>query len=111
MPEPEPHRHRQVAESFGTDTERYDRTRPPYPDALVDRIVAASPGTDVLDVGCGTGIEALDQLPTLGALTQLQPDKMAKVLDGVGAAIDAMGGSFRMRYTTVAVAAARTLAT
>src|SRR5438034_7383317 len=28
MSEPEPHRHRQVAESFGTDAERYDRTRP-----------------------------------------------------------------------------------
>jgi SAM-dependent methyltransferase len=258
--EPEPHRHRQVAESFGTDAERYDRTRPPYPDALVDRIVAASPGRDVLDVGCGTGIEArqfqaagctvvgvdpdarmaeiarrsgveaevatfeawdpagrvfdaviagtawhwvdpvagaakaahllrpggrlapfhhvfqpppevqeaaaevyrrvvpdspfnlggqksaldlyqplftkiadgiraaggfsepeqwrfdwectytreqwLDQLPTLGALTQLPADKLAQVLDGVGAAIDAMGGSFTMRYTTVAVTAA-----
>jgi len=29
------------------------------------------------------------------------------VLDGVGAAIDAMGGSFTMSYTTVAVTAAR----
>lgn len=58
MSELEPHRHRQVAESFGVDAERYDRTRPPYPDALVDRIVTASPGRDVLDVGCGTGIEA-----------------------------------------------------
>jgi SAM-dependent methyltransferase len=57
-PESEPHRQRQVAESFGEDPERYDRTRPPYPGALVDRIVAASPGTDVLDVGCGTGIAA-----------------------------------------------------
>jgi SAM-dependent methyltransferase len=47
-----------VAESFGTDTERYDRTRPAYPGALVDRIVAASPGPAVVDVGCGTGIEA-----------------------------------------------------
>ena len=47
-----------MAESFGTDPERYDRTRPRYPDALVDRLVAASPGPDVLDVGCGTGIEA-----------------------------------------------------
>ena len=55
---PEPHRHRQVAESFGGDAERYDRTRPRYPDAMVERIVAASPGPDVLDVGCGTGIEA-----------------------------------------------------
>lgn len=59
----EPHRHRQVAESFGTDPERYDRTRPRYPDALVDRIVTASPradgaGPEVLDVGCGTGIAA-----------------------------------------------------
>ncbi|KAA9160940.1 class I SAM-dependent methyltransferase [Amycolatopsis acidicola] len=47
-----------MAESFGTDAERYDRTRAPYPDALVKRIVEASPGPDVLDVGCGTGIEA-----------------------------------------------------
>nr|WP_306322857.1 MULTISPECIES: class I SAM-dependent methyltransferase [unclassified Streptomyces] len=45
-----------MAESFGTDPERYDRTRPRYPDALVARIAAAAPGPDVLDVGCGTGI-------------------------------------------------------
>ncbi|GIF45808.1 ubiquinone/menaquinone biosynthesis C-methylase UbiE [Asanoa ferruginea] len=55
---PEPHRARQIAESFGADAERYDRARPGYPDVLVDLIVAASPGPDVLDVGCGTGIEA-----------------------------------------------------
>jgi len=53
-----PHQHRQVAESFGADAERYDRARPHYPGALVDRIVAASPGPDVLDVGIGTGIAA-----------------------------------------------------
>ena len=53
-----PHSRRDMAESFGVDTDRYDRTRPPYPDALVDRIVAAAPGRDVLDVGCGTGIAA-----------------------------------------------------
>ncbi|MEV0590419.1 class I SAM-dependent methyltransferase [Nonomuraea cavernae] len=47
-----------MAESFGVDAERYDRARPRYPGALVERIVAASPGPDVLDVGCGTGIEA-----------------------------------------------------
>ncbi|HEY6795038.1 MAG TPA: class I SAM-dependent methyltransferase [Kineosporiaceae bacterium] len=261
--DPEPHRYRQVAESFGGDAERYDRTRPPYPDALVERIMATSPGRDVLDVGVGTGIEArqfqatgctvlgvdpdprmaevarrrgvpvevatfetwdpagrdfdivvagtawhwvdpvagaakaaqvlrpggrlapfhhvcqappevaealaeayrrvapdspialeggsfqqvlqayeqlfvtvadgirqtarfgepeqwrfdwertytrqewLDQLPTHGALTQLAPEELAQVLDGVGAAIDAAGGSFTMPYTTVAVTAAR----
>jgi hypothetical protein len=36
-----------VAESFGTDAELYDRTRPHYPDAIVERIVALSPGLDV----------------------------------------------------------------
>ncbi|MEV7098662.1 methyltransferase domain-containing protein [Amycolatopsis sp. NPDC051045] len=47
-----------MAESFGTDVERYDRARPEYPAELVARLVAASPGPDFLDVGCGTGIEA-----------------------------------------------------
>lgn len=47
-----------MAESFGTDAQRYDRARPAYPAALVERIVAASPGPDTLDVGCGTGTEA-----------------------------------------------------
>lgn len=45
-----------MAESFGLDAERYDRARPRYPAALVDRIIAGSPGPGVLDVGCGTGI-------------------------------------------------------
>jgi SAM-dependent methyltransferase len=47
-----------AAKSFGSDADRYDRTRPHYPVAMVERIVAATPGRDVLDVGCGTGIAA-----------------------------------------------------
>jgi SAM-dependent methyltransferase len=47
-----------VAESFGAEAERYDRARPSYPEAMVERIVASSPGPDVLDVGIGTGIAA-----------------------------------------------------
>ena len=47
-----------MAESFGTDAEGYDRARPGYPGALVERIIAGSPGPSVLDVGCGTGIAA-----------------------------------------------------
>ena len=52
------HQQRQVAEGFGGDAGRYDRARPSYPAALISRIVAASPGPDVLDVGCGTGISS-----------------------------------------------------
>ncbi|MFD9207786.1 class I SAM-dependent methyltransferase [Streptomyces sioyaensis] len=47
-----------MAEAFGSDAARYDRARPRYPDAMVAAIVAGSPGPDVLDVGCGTGIAA-----------------------------------------------------
>nr|BFE32723.1 class I SAM-dependent methyltransferase [Actinomadura rugatobispora] len=56
------------------DAERYDRTRPPYPDALVERIAAAAPGRAVLDVGCGTGIAAR-QLRAAGcAVLGVEPD-------------------------------------
>lgn len=65
--EPEPdlrgplHEQRKVAESFGSDAGRYDRARPTYPAALVERIIAGSPGPGapaILDVGCGTGISS-----------------------------------------------------
>jgi hypothetical protein len=51
--------------------------------------------------------EWLDLIPTQGTLTQAPPDKLAEVLAGVGEAIDALGGSFVMRYTTVVVTAVR----
>jgi SAM-dependent methyltransferase len=54
----EPRRQRGVAESFGSNAQRYDRARPAYPGALVEAIIAASPGRDMLDVGCGTGLAA-----------------------------------------------------
>ncbi|MFJ9412539.1 class I SAM-dependent methyltransferase [Streptomyces sp. NPDC101227] len=47
-----------MAEGFGADPERYDRTRPSYPEALVNQIVEARTELNVLDVGCGTGIAA-----------------------------------------------------
>ncbi len=52
------HKARHLAESFGSDPERYDRTRPRYPQALADRVMATSRGTEVLDVGIGTGVSA-----------------------------------------------------
>jgi SAM-dependent methyltransferase len=60
------HRQRHVAESFGVDAERYDRARPSYPEAMIERIVAAAPGPEFLDVGTGTGIAAR-QLQAAGA--------------------------------------------
>ncbi|MGW2955981.1 class I SAM-dependent methyltransferase [Streptomyces eurythermus] len=74
-PEPvRPHQVRQVAESFGTDARRYDQARPGYPDDLVARIVAGSPGPDVLDVGCGTGIAARQFQAAGCAVLGVEPD-------------------------------------
>ncbi|MEU5896996.1 class I SAM-dependent methyltransferase [Streptomyces venezuelae] len=47
----------------------------------------------------------LDQLPTQGALTRLPVRARSEVLAAVGAAVDTLGGSFTMRYTTVALTA------
>ncbi|WP_329375136.1 class I SAM-dependent methyltransferase [Streptomyces sp. NBC_01483] len=77
QPEPspaEPHKARQMAESFGADAQRYDQARPGYPDALVTRIIAGSPGPDVLDVGCGTGIAARQFQAAGCAVLGVEPD-------------------------------------
>ena len=43
--------------------------------------------------------------PPPARLTRLPPDRLAEVLEAVGAAIDAIGGGFTMTYTTMATAA------
>jgi trans-aconitate methyltransferase len=53
-PEPPLYKNRQRALSFGGIATQYDRARPAYPPALVDRLMEWSP-RHVLDVGCGTG--------------------------------------------------------
>lgn len=53
-----PHQHRTVAESFGDDVDRYDRTRPGYPPELIDAVLSGLDGRSVLDVGIGTGLSA-----------------------------------------------------
>ncbi|MGA2010216.1 MAG: methyltransferase domain-containing protein [Solirubrobacteraceae bacterium] len=48
-------RHREV---FNQVAEEYDRHRPTYPEALVDRaceVAGLGPGASVLEIGCGTG--------------------------------------------------------
>jgi len=64
-----------MAESFGTDAEGYDHARPGYPGALVARIVAESPGLDVLDVGTGTGIAARQFQAAGCTVLGVEPDK------------------------------------
>lgn len=86
---PVPHVHRGTAESFGGDVERYDRTRPRYPQALVDRIRSAAPGQRVLDVGSGTGIEARPLQAAGFQVLGVEPDqRMADFARGRGLATE-----------------------
>lgn len=88
-PRPEPHRYRGIAESFGVDPERYDRSRPPYPGAMIERIVAAAPGAEVLDVGCGTGIVARQFRAAGCTVLGVEPDsRMADFARGTGVAVE-----------------------
>lgn len=50
----------------------------------------------------------LDVVPTYGGNNRLPPDRLREVLAGMGAAIDAVGGAFTMRYAMLAVTATRT---
>ncbi|OXM45054.1 class I SAM-dependent methyltransferase [Amycolatopsis alba] len=51
--------------------------------------------------------EWLDQLPTFGSLTWVEPAVRQEILAEVGAAIDGIGGRFTTRYATVAITAVR----
>ena len=91
MPASEPtiHQHRQVAESFGADPERYDRARSRYPEAMVEWIAATSSGPAVLDVGSGTGIVAR-QFQAVGCrVLGVEPDaRMAEFARGTGVEVE-----------------------
>jgi SAM-dependent methyltransferase len=83
------HELRAVAESFGADAERYDRSRPAYPDALIQAIVQHSPGGAVLDVGTGTGIVARQLRDAGCTVTGVEVDeRMASVARGHGFSVD-----------------------
>ncbi len=51
--------------------------------------------------------EWLDQLPSHSEHRLLPPDRLADLLQGIGEAIDTLGGSITMRYRTVAIVARR----
>ncbi|WP_242886377.1 class I SAM-dependent methyltransferase [Actinomadura litoris] len=76
---------KRAAESFGVDAERYDRTRPRYPDAMVAAIVEAVPGRSLLDVGIGTGIAARQFREAGCTVLGVEPDeRMADFARGTG---------------------------
>jgi SAM-dependent methyltransferase len=79
-----------VAESFGADAARYDRARPDYPAAVIERIVAASPGPAMLDVGCGTGISARQFQAAGCRVLGIEPDaRMAGLAHGLDVEVSA----------------------
>jgi SAM-dependent methyltransferase len=79
---------RRRAGSFGDDAEQYDRVRPTYPAALVDRLMADGP-TTVLDVGCGTGIAARLFMSRGCQVLGLEPDaRMASVARRRGVTVE-----------------------
>jgi SAM-dependent methyltransferase len=89
MPTVQPHQYRRAAESFGIDPARYDRTRPPYPEAMIERITAAAPGGDFLDVGCGTGIVARQFRAAGRTVLGVDPDaRMADFARGTGLQVE-----------------------
>ena len=74
-----------MAEWFGLEAARYDRARPTYPQPLIDRILALSPGRAVVDVGCGTGISSRPFQAAGCTVLGVEPDaRMADFARGRG---------------------------
>lgn len=83
------HQARQIAEGFGSDAQRYARTRPGYPDAMVDAVLQATSGRSVLDVGIGTGISAMPFHQRGCRVVGVDPDeRMAAVARRSGLDVD-----------------------
>jgi SAM-dependent methyltransferase len=87
--------HPAAADGFGRSAAAYERGRPGYPDAAVDRLVAALPGRNVIDLAAGTGkltralvargcaVVAVEPVTEMRAL--IAPP--ARAIDGVAEAI------------------------
>jgi SAM-dependent methyltransferase len=82
------HQNRARASSFGANAELYDRTRPRYPAAFLDALVAAG-ATHALDVGCGTGILGGGLLARGVEVLGVEPDdQMAVIAERVGLSVE-----------------------
>jgi SAM-dependent methyltransferase len=89
MPDPTPvHIDRRRAQAFGAVASDYDRYRPRYPQALIDRI-ALRPGLRVLDVGAGTGISSVQLTESGARVLAIEPDdRMADICSAKGIAVE-----------------------
>ena len=93
--------HPAAATGFGRGADAYERGRPGYPEAAVDRLVAALPGRRVVDLAAGTGkltrglvargceVVAVEPVAEMRALI----DPPAHAIDGVAEAIGLPGAS------------------
>ena len=80
-------------EVFNEVAEEYDRHRPAYPDALVDRaceVAGLGPGAMVLEIGCGTGQLTRSLLARGLRVTAIEPGErlIARARDQLGNAGD-----------------------
>jgi SAM-dependent methyltransferase len=74
---------------FNTIAEEYDRHRPAYPDALIDRaceVGGLGPGARVLEIGCGTGQLTSSLLARGLRVTAIEPGErlVARARDRLG---------------------------
>lgn len=78
-----------LANSFGAEAARYDRTRPAYPEALIQKLVAASPGPRIAEVGCGTGVLSRQlQAAGLDVLGVEHDERMAEFARSTGVRVE-----------------------
>jgi SAM-dependent methyltransferase len=78
-----------LGEVFNDVAEEYDRHRPSYPDALIDRaceVGGLGPGARVLEIGCGTGQLTRSLLARGLRVTALEPGErlIARARDQLG---------------------------
>ena len=68
------------ARSFGSQADRYQRIRPPYPPAAVDFVLDGRPAGRLLDVGAGTGKLTRTLLDRAEQVVAVEPDPQMRAV-------------------------------